>query len=164
MKKKAPKLHHQVKIINGEVYYKPFSEEAKKRAELFQGKNNKLVHFKPVGEMDERSVRQLNTYWQACKFASDRVDDPRWVTQKSVDFQVRMGLKFFDYDYIFYDEVTKQVHFKLMSISFDNLPHIHACNYFQNAYEIIANKIPYEGIYTVEMLIEDVKKSCKGVR
>ena len=72
MKKQAPKKHHQVIIIDGEPYYKPFTEEAKKKAGEF--KNNQLVHFNPVGETDRRSVEQLGLYFQACKFVTERVD------------------------------------------------------------------------------------------
>lgn len=161
-KKTKPKKHHQVKIIGGELYYKPFSHEAIKKAELF--KHNQLVHFNPVGEMDEGSVRQMGLYWQACEFTSERVDNVDWSTQTHVDFQCRMELKFFDLDFIYYDERTRQVHFKLLSISFDNLPQIKRTNYFNNAFEVMANKIPYDGFYSVDQFIIDVKNSCKGNR
>ncbi len=162
MKKKSQKLHHQVKIIDGEIYYKPFSQDAIKKAEKY--KHNQLIHFTPVGETDQRSVKQLGLYWQAMKFAAERIDDPDWSTPEHVDFQIRMALKFFDLDFIFYDEVKKQVSFKLLSISFANLPHINACNYFDNAFELLANKIPYDGLYQVDVMIEDIKNSMKGGR
>lgn len=162
MKKKPSKLHHQVQIIAGEVYYKPYSEDAKKKAAKY--KHNQLIHFTPVGETDERSVSQLRLYWQAMKFASERIDDHDWSTPEHVDFQLRMALKFFDLDFIFYNEIAKQVSFKLLSISFANLPHILACNYFDNAFELLANKIPYDGLYQVDVMIQDVKNSCKGRR
>lgn len=160
MKKKQPKKHHQVKTIDGEKYYKPFSQEAIKKAESF--KHNQLVHFNPVGEMDQGSVKEMGLYWQACKFTAERSDDIDWSTQTHVDFQCRMGLKFFDLDYIFYDERTKQVHFKLLSISFDNLPQIQRTGYFGEAFELMANKVPYKGFYSVDQFISDVKSSCKG--
>ena len=160
MKKRSPKIHWQKKIINGEEYAKPFSEEAKQN--LSKYKQNQLMHGKMTGETDERSVRQLGLYWQACKFASERIDNPDWSTQKHVDFQLRMELKFFDLDFIFYDDVKKQVSFKLLSIAFENLSHILACNYFDRAYEVLANVIPHDGMYQVDVMIDDIKRSCKG--
>lgn len=161
MKKKiSKKLHHQVVVIDGEVFYRPYSEEAKKKADKY--KHNQLIHFNPVGETDDRSVKQLGLYWQACKYVSNSADDVDWSTPEHVDFQVRMALKFFDMDYIFYDELKKQVHFKLLSISFENLPHILACNYFTQAYEVLANKISHNRMIMVDEFIKSVKASCKG--
>lgn len=162
LKKQAPKKHHQCIIIDGEMYYKPYSEEAKERAKKL--KNNQFVHFSPVSETDQRSVSQLGLYWQACKFISERVDNIDWSTQKHVDFQIRMSLKFFDLDYIFYCEIKKQVSFKLLSISFENLPHIQACNYFNQAYEVMFNVLPTGSFNNVDEMIEAIKASCKGAR
>jgi len=159
-KKKTSKKHWQVFYHNGEKCLRPFCEEATSKIESY--KVNQLVHGNITGERDPRSVLQLNTYWQACKFASDRIDDPDWSTKDHVDFQLRMILKFFDLDFIYYSEVSRLVSFKLLSISFANLPHIQACNYFYQAFEILANKIPHDGMYTVDLFIEDVKNSCVG--
>jgi hypothetical protein len=162
MKKKPNKKHWQVFEHNGQKCLKPFCEESEKKIDGY--KVNQVLHGNVAGETDHRSVSQLRLYWQAMKFASERIDDPDWSTKDHVDFQLRMALKFFDLDFIHYSEVSRQVSFKLLSISFANLPHILACNYFDNAFELLANKIPYDGLYQVDVMIEDIKNSCKGSR
>jgi hypothetical protein len=162
MKKKPDKKHFQGKKVDGELWFRPYSENAKAKAAKY--KHNQIVHFNPVGETDERSVKQLGLYWQSCKYVANNNDDPDWSTKDHVDFQVRMSLKFFDHDYIFFEEAKRRVHFKLRSISFVNLEHIDACGFFKEASEVMANKVSHDRLIPVDEFIEMVKASCKGGR
>ena len=161
MKKQTPKKHHQVKIIDGEKYYKPYSEDAKKKIEEY--KANQIVHFNPVGETDWRSVRQLGLYFQACKFVCERVDGYNFTTAEKVDVYVKAQCDLYDWGGAIKDINGNLVYAPLMSIAFHNMKHLKACGYFKDAYEVMSGVTPGYG-YNVERFIEDVKKSCIGNR
>lgn len=151
--------HHQVKRVNGQTYYIPFCEAAKKKAKKY--KHNQLVRFNPVGETDIRSPEQLRTYWAACNFTAERVDDPKWDNKDKVDVNCRFECELFNYDLAIYDNQNNLVYVPFLSIALENMEHLDACNYFNEAFQVMANKIPYNGIYYVDKFIADVMASCK---
>ena len=156
-----PKKHHQAVMVNGEIWYKPFTEEAiKKASEL---KNNQFVYFNPIIENDWRSIEQLGLYWQACKFVSERVDGENFTTQKKVDVYIRAQCDLYDWDNAIKDINGQFVYAPLMSIAFHNMPHLKACNYFTDAFHEMCGLVPGYSL-DVERFIQDVKLSCKGSR
>ena len=161
MKKKTPKRHSQVKIINGEKYYKPYSESAKEKIEEY--KENQMVHFNPVSEVDWRSVRQIGLYFQACKFISERVDGENFTTVKKVDLYVKVKCDLCDYGNAIMAEDGELLYAPVLSIAFHNMKHLKATGYFKEAYEVMCNLLPNYG-FDVKRFIEDVKNSCKGGR
>jgi hypothetical protein len=161
MKKQTPKKHHQVKIIDGEKYYKPYCEDAKQKIEEY--KVNQIVHFNPVGETDWRSVRQLGLYFQACKFVSERADGENFTNYKKVNVFTKAQCDLYDWDSAIKNIQGDWIYAPLQSIAFHNMPHLKACGFFKEAYPVMAGVTPGYG-YDVERFIEDVKESCKGRR
>lgn len=158
-KKPTPKKHHQAIMVNGDIFYKPYSEEAKEKSSEF--KHNQFVHFNPVGEVDWRSVRQINLYFLACQFISDNVEGDNFKTKKRTDVYVRAECGLFDYDNAVVDVYGNYVHLPLLSIAFHNMPHLKACGFFHDAYEVMCNLMPKYGL-DIDRFIDDVKRSAKG--
>jgi hypothetical protein len=102
----------------------------------------------PIGAQKQRSVAQLNLYWACCKEVADNTDDQKWNTKEKVDFQCRVILDFRDKSYIAV-RPDGTVQFKYRSISFKNLKHMEACNYFTRAFDVMAG---FLGV-TVEDLV-----------
>ena len=103
------------------------------------------------GSRNPRSLKQLNTYWAACKFFAETYGG-EYRNKEIVDWRLRNALQFFDHDYTYVKEGVVQ--FKVRSISFKNLPHIEACGYFDRAFEIMAGAL---GV-TAKAFIEEVKQ------
>ena len=97
-----------------------------------------------------RSVRQLNMFFACCQTVADNTEDKYWNTKEKVAFQVKVALQFINLNETIVDPQGK-VHFKYRSISFDELPHMEACDFFNRAWEVLAAKI---GV-TVEKLLEN---------
>lgn len=161
MKKKSPKKHWQVKIIDGKKYLMPYCEEAIKKADEY--KNNQLTHFNPVSETDWRSAKQIRLYFQACKFVCDRVDGDNFTTYKKVDVYVRAQCDLYDWDNAIKNIQGEWVYAPLLSIAFHNMKHLKATGYFKEAYDVMSNVTPGY-IYDVEKFTSDVKSSCLGGR
>jgi len=116
----------------------PFSEEDAEQLKDYYP--NQILRVMVWGTTKERSLIQLRLYWVCCTKVSNNTDDMMWNTKKKTDFSCRVALHFVD------PEMTAvrpdgMVQFKYRSISFDNLKHIEACNYFDRAFEIMAKKI-----------------------
>jgi hypothetical protein len=127
----------------------PYSEEDLEI--LKEYKTHQILRVKLSGVKKPRSYQQLKLYWSACRTVSENTEDPHWNTQKKVDFQCRVHTHFADPDCV----VVKKdgtVAFKYLSIAFNNLPHIMACNYFEQAFTVMAK---FLGI-TVDVLMEQV--------
>ena len=80
-----------------------------------------------------------------CTKVADNTEDPQWNDKDKTDFQCRVALHFVDPKFT---AVTPAgvVTFKYRSISFTNLKHMEACNYFDRAFEVMALKIGKTGI------------------
>lgn len=119
-------------IIKG--FFVPHSEVDKDITAEF--KPNEIVKLKIYGVQKQRSVKQLGLYFSGCKLLSENTDDPKWNNYRKVDWQLRNRLQFYDHDLTLV--IGGNVQFKVRSISFKNLKHIEACNYFDRAFDLMA--------------------------
>ena len=124
----------------------PYSEEDLDKLKDFHP--NQLVRIKVYGTTKQRSLKQLKTYWRACKKVADNTEDFRWNDKDKTDFQCRVALHFVDPKCTVV-RPDGAVQFKYRSIAYANLKHIEACRYFDRAFEIMALKIgiPVEELY-----------------
>ena len=127
----------------------PYSEEDLEI--LREYKPHQLLKVKLSGVHKPRSYQQLKLYWTACRITSENTEDKNWNTKAKVDFQCRVHTHFADPDCV----VVKKdgtVAFKYLSIAFANLSHIMACNYFEQAFSVMAR---FLGV-PVDSLMEQV--------
>ena len=136
-------------------------QEELKNYKAYQPLRNRITAVR--GSEKLRSLKQLNTYWAACKFTADNLDNlnPKfryWNTKDNVDFQLRVALDFRNTKTI---AVTPDgsVVFKYKSIAFRNLKHILACRYFDQAFELMAHVLKYK---TTEEFIKAVQSCMIG--
>ncbi len=96
-----------------------------------------------VGKERERSYSQLGLYWVACKFVANNTEDRDWNTQDKVDEQCKIKARFVKF-WIYYENQKtgeKWCHIKTRSISFKELPHLEACGYFDEAFQILSDEV-----------------------
>ena len=110
-------------------------------------KSNQILRAKLYGVKKPRSYQQLKLYWACCKTVADNLEE---YTKDDVNFEVRTQLKFIKH----FRLVKGIAYVELRSISFAELPHIEACNFFDQAFPIMAKMI---GV-TVEKLHENADK------
>ena len=137
-------------IKNNTLY--PLSEADSDTLREF--KENQIVRLKVSGTTKQRSLKQLATYWAACRLLSENTDNGKWNTMKKVDWQIRNRLKFYDMDLTLV--IDGNVQFKVRSISFKNLKHIEACDYFTEAFKTMAKYLDVD----VDAFIQEVKERC----
>ncbi len=103
-------------------------------------KPNQIVKAKISGIQKERSVRQLGLFFACCKTVVDNTEDVQWDNVDKVLNQVKIALQFVDLNKSIVD--AKGVfHPHYRSISFRNLKHLAACNFFDQAWPILAGQI-----------------------
>jgi hypothetical protein len=125
---------------NGKIYLRPFDEHSETTIKGF--KPNQLLKANISGTRKERSYKQLSTYMDCCGWVADNKDDE---TKESIDFEVRVQLR-----HLKGFKVINGVAFALVdSISYDNLEHLEACNYFGRAFPVLAKMV---GLTVDEML------------
>jgi len=134
-------------ITNGSLH--PISEVDKDI--LAEYKQNQIVRIKITGTTKARSVKQLGLYFAGCRLLSENTDDPKWDTYRKVDYQLRNRLKFFDHSMTLV--IDGNVQFRVRSISFENLRHLEACDYFDRAFAVMAGYLGVDG----EVLITEIK-------
>ena len=128
----------------------PFSEEDLEI--LREYKPNQILRVKLQGVKKPRSYLQLKLYWAGCKLVSENTEDKGWNTKEKVDFQCRVHTHFVDPDCV----VVKKdgtVVFNYRSIAFANLGHIESCNYFDQAFKVMAKFL----MVPVDTLMEQIK-------
>lgn len=125
----------------------PFSQEDKLAIREF--KPNQLFHVELYGVGKPRSYEQLKLFWACCRTVADNTDDENWDTSEKVAEQIKIKLRYFDAMVI-----DGKLHLKTKSISYEALPHMEACNLFDQAWPIMAKKI---GL-TVEQLLANTDK------
>jgi len=113
---------------------------------------DKVLRVKVYKVKNPRSVRQMNMFWATCQTVADNTEDKYWNTKDKVAFQCKVALNFVNLNETIVDP-QGNVHFSYRSISFDELPHIEACDFFNRAWEIMAAKIGIE----VETLLENTQ-------
>jgi hypothetical protein len=129
---------------------KPFSQEDMDKLKEYSA--YQTLRCKVYGVRKQRSYQQLKMYWACCQTVADNSSHRMWNTKKSVDFQVRVLLHFVDADIVAV-KPNGEVTFKYRSISFKELPHMEACNFFDRAFELMAKHL---GI-TVETLLKNTE-------
>jgi len=131
----------------------PFSQEDQDKWDEY--KPNQLIRCKTYGVDKPRSYQQLKLYWVVCQTVADNNETPGWQTKEQVDFQCRVKLHFVDPNLIIAKpDGSIAVHYR--SIAFKNLKHIAACNYFNNAFDVMAKKIGRP----VEVLLENAQREA----
>jgi len=126
----------------------PYSEEDLEI--LREYKPNQILRVKLTGVRKPRSYQQLKLYWSGCRLVSENTEDPHWNTKEKVDFQCRVHTHFVDPDTVVVKDNV--VIFNYRSISFANLGHIMACNYFDQAFKVMAKFL----MVPVDTLMEQI--------
>ena len=98
---------------------------------------HKLLRAKITGALKPRSYDQLKLFWSACRTVSENKDDENFATENLVAEWVKVKLKFIDYWMV----IDGSVHIKTRSISYKELPHMEACNFFDRAFDVLAKSI-----------------------
>lgn len=114
----------------------PFSLEDKEALKAYMP--NQVLKATIQGVKHPRSYQQLKTYWGCCQVVADNNEKVGWQTKEQVDFQCRVALHFYDPDLVI-ARPDGSIAFNYRSISFDNLPHIEANNYFDRALQLMAD-------------------------
>ena len=135
--------------IQADYLLRPFSVEDLEKIKEY--KTNQIVNLKITGASRQRSYLQLKAYFSACQAVADNNESPGWQTKEQVDFQCRVALRFYDPDLII-AQPDGSIAFNYRSLAYKNLKHIEACDYFSNAFELMAKKI---GV-TVEELLKNL--------
>ena len=113
----------------------PFSKEDEEKVKGYA--ENQIINAKTSGVRVPRSYEQLKLYFACCLKVADNTKDEQWQTKEDVDFQCRVQCKI-----IKSIKVVKGVaHIEVGSISYDQLKHLEACNFFDRAFVIMAKKI-----------------------
>lgn len=120
-------------------HFVPFSMEDEEIAGGY--KKNQVVRIKITGVQKPRSYRQLQMFWVICENVSQNMNEnPSWATRDHVAQQVKVNLQFIDLNKSIVD--AKGVfHPFYRSISYDNLKHMKACNFFDRAYVFLAKTL-----------------------
>lgn len=133
----------ELQIKNGSLV--PFSQEARESLKNF--KPNQIVIGKIQGTRKERSLRQLRLFFACCRTVVANTDDVNWKTVDMVKNQIKVKLQFIDLNKSCVVDGVFFPHYR--SISFKELKHMEACNFFDNAFPILAKKL---GITVNELL------------
>ncbi|MDA3900040.1 MAG: hypothetical protein PF637_05920 [Spirochaetes bacterium] len=107
-----------------------------------------------------RSYEQLGLYWASCKMVADNTEDNNWITPVKVDLQCKIGARLVEGWLFYQNEKTGEQSLQLIpgSISFKNLKHLDACDYFTQAFQMMAEKLSL----SVEDFEYEVKRVMKG--
>ena len=111
----------------------PFTEEDKEA--LSEYKPNQVLKCKLQGVKKPRSLEQLGLFMACAKITAENTDDHNWNTKDKVVEQVKIKVRFIES----YMVVEGNVHMKTRSISFKNLPHMEACNFFEQGFKEMAS-------------------------
>ena len=113
----------------------PFSAEDLEQSKNYR--NNQICGARITGVQKPRSLEQLALFWCCCRAVSQNTQDSNWDTPEKVAEQVKVSLGFTKG----YIVTGKTVHFIMRSISFKELRHMEACNFFTQAWPVMARHI-----------------------
>jgi transglutaminase/protease-like cytokinesis protein 3 len=111
--------------------------------------------IKEIPDNKKRSYQQLKTYWKLCQIVSDNINDKNWNTKEKVNEQCKIACRLYDC-FVYYENKKtgeQTLNIRTSSISYAKLAHLEACNYFTEAFKVMADKL---GI-TVEQLLSEGK-------
>lgn len=129
----------------------PFSEED--REKLSEYRENQIIRCKCTGAKKPRSYVQLKLYWKLCSVVAENSTEHGWTTKEGVDLNLRVALDFRDKKKPYVVRPDGGVQLVYRSIAFANLGHIAACDYFTEAFDLMAKKL---GV-TVDELTENAE-------
>ena len=113
-------------------------------------KDNQLVIAEIHGTLKTRSLEQLALFWVCCEKVVENAE--QFANRQQVAEFVKVQLRFVDHTATI-TFANGDLHFKYRSIGFASLKHMEACNFFDNAFPILAELI---GV-TVESLLENAE-------
>ena len=125
-------------------YYLPHGEEAQEKSKvhkLFQ-----ILKAKFWGIKKPRSVAQLNTYFACCNTVAELLSDHENILSKDdVDFDTKTRVAKNNPSMIKRFKVIGGItYIEPISISFENLKHLEACNFFDAAFQVMATAVRLE--------------------
>lgn len=107
----------------------------------------------PTGEMlyaevkvlkkHKRSYEQLKLYWQACKFIAFNCPENKEYlnSKKKADFYCKLNFELGEWVNIKFNKEVGGNLFIAGSVSYDNLKHLEACEYFNKSFELLAGEL-----------------------
>lgn len=112
------------------------------------------VDTRKVDDGLKRSHSQLGLYWAMCKLVSENTDVYDWNTPEKIDLQCKIACKHLT-GFIYYKDQDgcEKVQLVPGSISFAELEHLKACNYFDKAFKVMAEHLQTD----VEALIKEAQ-------
>ena len=136
----------QKKILDGVSCAVPFSKKDQDKWNSYR--DNQVTKHNVYGVQKQRSYEQLRMFFAACDIVAQNTEDPMLNTKEKVAFAIKVRLDFINPNRI---AVTNNgdIIFEYRSISYDNLNHIEACDFFNRAFKELANMI---GIANDELL------------
>ncbi len=97
-------------------------------------KENQICRAKITGVQKPRSVEQLALYWVCCNMVAANTENEHFDTPEKVDHQLKIALQYIKGHIV----IGNSIHVMTGSISFKNLGHLGACNYFDRAFPLMA--------------------------
>lgn len=108
------------------------------------------------GGIKPRSLKQLAAYWTACKYISGQISNERKQYDKEgkhVDFMTKIAVAKQSPQIVKYFHAKDGViYMQTISISYKNMKHLEACDYFNLAFPILADM----GNMTIEQLKHEI--------
>ncbi len=108
---------------------------------------NQLIRIKTYGVQKERSYQQLKLFWACCRKVAENTEATNWNTKEKAAESVKLNLHF-SKGYVVYNGAVQVI---TRSISYKNLRHMEACNFFDRAFPVMAKVI---GVSVDELLKE----------
>lgn len=108
----------------------PFDPESAEIIKEFY--ENQPIRVKMSGIKKPRSYQQLKMYWKLCEIVAENKNE--FADKYDVDWQIRVDLKHIGRMTVQGNKVIVEC----KSISFSELDHIEACNYFDRAFDLMA--------------------------
>ncbi len=101
---------------------------------------NQILRAKLTGHKKPRSILQLQLYWVKCGHVAQLLSDhTTQFTKNDIDFEVKIKVAKEHPSMIKrFKSVNGIVYMEPISISFQNMPHLEACNFFDFAFVIMA--------------------------
>ena len=106
-------------------------------------KPNQILGSTIHGVEKPRSIKQLGLYWNRCTYVAEQLSDhENQVSKRDVDFDVKIKVAKEHPEMIKrFKAIDGIVYIEPISISFENMKHLEACNYFPKAWPVMAKMI-----------------------
>lgn len=106
-----------------------------------------------IRKVEKRSLEQNNLFWKCCTIVAENTEDRNWNTKRKVCDQCLIDQKLIEYWTQYNNPKTNKImlNLKLKSVSFENMEHLDACDFFTKAFDYMASKI---GITSDELIYQ----------